>query len=176
MCSLYRAGNHCFAPSHLRHFDKIDSTARLFQRLELRGGQCSALSDTNAVLGPWVPSHRLGTRIRNRAAYQKCIGPKSLLSLPGKDNWQPHTMVSGTQARAVSMQVLCFRGTVTVSDWMRLEISNSLALCASSARGPPLWLVRSNASETDSIKRNEIKEKNEWNQWLLLLAEVRKKQ
>ena len=32
--------------------------------------------DTNAVLDPWVPSHRLGDPIRNRVAYQKMLWPK----------------------------------------------------------------------------------------------------
>ena len=41
--------------------------------------------DTNAVLDPWVPSHRLGDPIRNRVAYQKLLWPKTPSAPPRRD-------------------------------------------------------------------------------------------
>ena len=41
--------------------------------------------DMNAVLDPWVPSHRLGDPIRNRVAYQKLLSPKTPSAPPRRD-------------------------------------------------------------------------------------------
>ena len=65
--------------------------------------------DTNAVLGPWVPPHRLGDPICNWVKYQKLLWPKTPSALPRRDKHPLASQhVSGTQARAVLLQVPCF--------------------------------------------------------------------
>ena len=95
VCSHYSVqGITTLAP--FRHFDKIDrpQDARLFSLCErVVNVAMSAAHQTwhqsdnmDAVLGPWVQSHRLGDPIRkhgirNRAVYEKLLWPKTMKDL-----------------------------------------------------------------------------------------------
>ena len=68
---------------------------------------CTAAHNVNAVLGPWVPSHRLGDPIHKRAAYQKQRSQKIPPALCRCSKCPPalpydfrHAGTSGTVARA----------------------------------------------------------------------------
>ena len=86
MCSHYSVrGITTLATS--RHFDKIDRpqdfSAAVDELLRCQAEHRS--DDANAVLDPWVPSHRLGDPIRIRVVYQKLLWPKTPSALARRD-------------------------------------------------------------------------------------------